>query len=182
MSTAAILDERKHADRLAAHVDKLLSMNYNMRDVYSFKLHWPEQPWWMVDMVSSNPTACRHANDPCAIDYGCQCFHVPRCSGPALRCSACDSDSHFAFYGCPTTASILESMRITRSNDEKLLLIFAKYSLENAIQVNAPRTSRAITVAQERHIRNAWALLAAFGKSTGGNRRKLRCLHQKFDL
>jgi hypothetical protein len=173
--------EQEHANRLAAHVDNLLSMNYNMRDIYTFKLHWPEQPWWMVDMVSAHPGSCRHANDPVGPDYGCQCFHVPRCRGPQLRCSACDSDSHFAFYGCPKTASILNSMRITRSNDEKLLLIFAKYSLESTFPLKTVSSVGNLTVAQERHIRNAWAFLAAFG-ATKNKSRSMRCLRHKFDL
>jgi hypothetical protein len=184
MSATFTTDERKHADRLAQHVDKLLRLNYNMRDIVTFKLLWPEQPWWMVDMVSFHPSACRHVNEPAAIDRGCQCFHVPRCRGAMLSCSACGSDSHFAFYGCPVTAAILDSMRMTRSNDEKLLMIFAKYSLDDAFQgksTQQQQRGRVMTVLQERSVRNAWAYAMA-ANERGCRNRTERCLRHKYDL
>lgn len=169
---------QRHISRLAAFLNHLLHKGYNMLDVFSFKQRWPEQPWWMIDFVASRPDRCRHVNDPSAAAHGCLCFHAPRCSTAQVRCTACDSESHFAFHNCPVVGSIVESMREARCDNEQLLLTFAKHSFDDAFRARQP------TAAFSADAQQAWQrqVCDALGRLRAAKeRRRRRCASHKFD-
>lgn len=169
-------NQQRHISRLASLVNHLLRQDYNTRDVFTFKQMWPEQPWWTMDFVTSHPDACRHVNDPAAASRGCTCHHTPRCRSDQLRCFACNSHDHFAFYGCPVIGAILESMRVAQCTDEQLLLTFAKHSFNDAFRAQPPGRSLAGT--PERQIRNALVFIRAARERSYAR----RCVRHKFGL
>lgn len=170
-------DQMRSIGRLASLVNYLLRQDYNVRDVYTFKSMWPEQPWWMMDFVLSRPDVCRHANEPAAASHGCMCRHAPRCSREQTRCIACDSYEHNAFHGCPVVGAIVQSMHAAQCSGEQLLLAFSRHSFNDAFRVKQPDCVDD-EGAVERRIRNS----LAFIREARNRNHMRRCVRRKFDL